>query len=98
MSSTDVLVLLSVVLAVVVVVVLATALIVVRKRLVSISTGLATLGEALQGVESEHLRPSKARSRRSTRSSTSSSERCRGSRARQRSSPSGDLDDTVVDR
>ena len=57
MSSTDVLVLLSVVLAVVVVVVLATALIVVRKRLVSISTGLATLGEALQGVESEHLRP-----------------------------------------
>ena len=36
---------------------LATALIVVRKRLVSISTGLATLGEALQGVESEHLRP-----------------------------------------
>ena len=57
MSSTDVLVLLSVVLAVVVVVVLATALIVVRKRLLSISTGLATLGEALQGVESEHLRP-----------------------------------------
>ena len=57
MSSTDVLVLLSVVLAVVFVVVLATALIVVRKRLVSISTGLATLGEALQGVESEHLRP-----------------------------------------
>jgi hypothetical protein len=57
MSSTDVLVLLSVVLAVVVVVVLATALIVVRKRLVSISTGLATLGAALQGVESEHLRP-----------------------------------------
>ena len=57
MSSTDVLVPLSVVLAVVVVAVLATALIVIRKRLVSISTGLATLGEALQGVESEHLRP-----------------------------------------
>ena len=57
MSSTDVLVLLSVVLAVVVVAVLATALIVIRKRLVSISMGLATLGEALQGVESEHLRP-----------------------------------------
>ena len=57
MSSTDVLVLLSVALAVVVVAVLATALIVIRKRLVSISTGLATLGEALQGVESEHLRP-----------------------------------------
>jgi uncharacterized membrane protein len=57
MSSTDVLVLLSVALAVVVVAVLATALIVIRKRLVSISMGLATLGEALQGVESEHLRP-----------------------------------------
>ena len=57
MSSTHVLVLLSVVLAVVVVAVLATALIVIRERLVSISTGLATLGEALQGVESEHLRP-----------------------------------------
>ena len=57
MSSTHVLVLLSVVLAVVVVVVLATALIVIRARLVSISAGLATLGEALQGVESEHLRP-----------------------------------------
>jgi hypothetical protein len=57
MISTDVLVLLSVVLAVGVVAVLATALIVIRKRLVSISMGLATLGEALQGVESEHLRP-----------------------------------------
>ena len=57
MSSTDVLVFLSVVLAVVVVAVLATALIVIRARLVSISVGLATLGEALQGVESEHLRP-----------------------------------------
>jgi hypothetical protein len=56
MSSTDVLVLLSVVLAVVVVVVLATALIVVRKRLLSISTGYH-VGRALQGVESEHLRP-----------------------------------------
>jgi hypothetical protein len=57
MSSTQVLVLLSVALAVIVVAVLATALIVIRKRLVSISVGLATLGEALQGVESEHLRP-----------------------------------------
>jgi uncharacterized membrane protein len=56
-SSTDVLVLSSVVLAVVVVAVLATALIVIRARLVSISVGLATLGEALQSVESEHLRP-----------------------------------------
>jgi hypothetical protein len=57
MSSHDLLVLLSVILAVVVVAVLATALIVIRKRLVSISTGLASLGDALQGVESEHLRP-----------------------------------------
>jgi hypothetical protein len=37
--------------------VLAVALIIVRKRLESISTGLATLAGALQGVESEHLRP-----------------------------------------
>ncbi len=57
MSSTHLLVLLSVVLAVVVVAVLAVALIIVRKRLESISTGLATLAGALQGVESEHLRP-----------------------------------------
>ena len=57
MSSHDVLVLLSVVLAVVVVAVLAAALIVIRARLVSISAGLKTLGEALQGVEAEHLRP-----------------------------------------
>jgi len=57
MSTTHLLVLLSVVLAAVVVVVLAAALIVVRKRLASISEGLATLAGALQGVESEHLRP-----------------------------------------
>ncbi|MDX6486951.1 MAG: hypothetical protein QOF43_2104 [Gaiellaceae bacterium] len=57
MSSTHLLVLLSVLLAVVVVVVLAAALIVVRLRLVSISKGLATLAGALQGVQSEHLRP-----------------------------------------
>ncbi len=57
MSTTHLLVLLSVVLAVVVVAVLAVALIIVRKRLESISTGLATLAGALQGVESEHLRP-----------------------------------------
>ena len=41
----------------VVVLVLAAALIVVRKSLERISQGLATLGSALQGVESEHLRP-----------------------------------------
>jgi hypothetical protein len=56
-STTHLLVLLSVVLALVVVGVLATALIVVRKRLESISAGLATLAGALQGVEAEHLRP-----------------------------------------
>ncbi|MFL5842762.1 MAG: hypothetical protein ACJ77Z_20125 [Thermoleophilaceae bacterium] len=57
MSTTHVLVLLSVVLAVVVVGVLAVALIEVRTRLRSISTGLATLGSALATVEAEHLRP-----------------------------------------
>jgi hypothetical protein len=57
MSTTHLLVLLSVLLAVVVVAVLAVALIEVRRRLRSISTGLATLGSALATVESEHLRP-----------------------------------------
>jgi threonine/homoserine efflux transporter RhtA len=57
MSTTDVLVLLSVVLAVVVVGVLAVALIEVRRRLQSISTGLAALGSALTTVEAQHLRP-----------------------------------------
>jgi hypothetical protein len=57
MSSTHLLVLLSVLLAVVVVVVLAAALIVVRLRLASIAKRLATLAGALDGVESEHLRP-----------------------------------------
>jgi cob(I)alamin adenosyltransferase len=57
MSKTDVLVLLSVLLAVVVVAVLAAALIEVRRRLHSISNGLATLGSALATVEAEHLRP-----------------------------------------
>jgi hypothetical protein len=57
MSSNDVLVLLSVLLAVVVIAVLAVALILVRQGLERISTGLATLGDALEGVESEHLRP-----------------------------------------
>jgi hypothetical protein len=57
MSETDLLVLLSVLLAVVVVAVLAAALIVIRRRLESASDGLATLAGALEGVESEHLRP-----------------------------------------
>ena len=56
-NETHLLVLLSVVLAVVVVVVLASALIAVRLRLESISRNLATLGGALESVESEHLRP-----------------------------------------
>ena len=50
-------VLLSVLLAVVVVLVLALALIEIRRRLVRISEGLATLGGALEGVEADHLRP-----------------------------------------
>ena len=57
MSDTDLLVLLTVVLVVVVVLVLAAALILVRRSLRRISDGLATLSSALQGVESEHLRP-----------------------------------------
>jgi hypothetical protein len=57
MSDTDVLVLLSVLLAVVVVAVLASALIRIRTRLESASRGLATLADALETVESEHLRP-----------------------------------------
>jgi hypothetical protein len=57
MSSTHALVLLSVVLAAVVVAVLATALIQVWRGLKSVSEGLATLAGALEGVESEHLRP-----------------------------------------
>jgi hypothetical protein len=57
MSTNDVLVLLSVVLAVVVVAVLTLALIEVRRALTRISEGLAALGAALEGVEAEHLRP-----------------------------------------
>jgi hypothetical protein len=57
MSTTHALILLSVVLAVVVIVVLAVALIEVRKGLARASEGLAALNSALQGVESEHLRP-----------------------------------------
>ena len=57
MSDTDMLVLLSVLLAVVVVAVVAVALIRVRSGLESTSTDLATLADALETVESEHLRP-----------------------------------------
>ena len=57
MSDTDLLVLLSVLLAVVVVAVLAVALILIRMRLESASEKLATLGAALETVEGEHLRP-----------------------------------------
>jgi hypothetical protein len=57
MSSTHALVLLTVVLALGVVLVLAVALIEVRRGLTRISVGLATLAAALQGVESQHLRP-----------------------------------------
>ena len=55
--SDDTYILLSVVLAVVVIAVLAFALIKARQGLVAISRGLATLRSALDGVESEHLRP-----------------------------------------
>ena len=55
--SSDTLLVLSVVLAAVVVVVLAVALIRIRSGLTAISDGLATLASALEGVESQHLRP-----------------------------------------
>jgi hypothetical protein len=57
MSDQDLLILLTVILSAVVVVVLAAALIIVRQKLTRISTGLATLSSALQGVQAEHLRP-----------------------------------------
>jgi hypothetical protein len=50
-------VVLAIILAVVVVAVLALALIEIRRRLESISHGLATLSGALEGVEAEHLAP-----------------------------------------
>jgi hypothetical protein len=56
MSSTT-LTILSVILALVIVVVLAGALIIIRLSLQSTSTKLGTLATALEGVESEHLRP-----------------------------------------
>jgi hypothetical protein len=55
--SDDTLIVLSVLLAVVVVAVLAVALILVQRGLERISTGLAALAGALEGVEAEHLRP-----------------------------------------
>ena len=55
--SHDTYVLLSVLLAALVVVVLALALLEIRRGLMKISAGLATLGEALEAVENEHLRP-----------------------------------------
>ena len=54
---TDLQIALAVILAVVVIAVLAIALILVRRDLEAISTGLATLGGALSEVESKHLRP-----------------------------------------
>ena len=55
--STHLLVFLSVLLAVIAVAVLALALIEVRAKLHSTSANLATLANALETVESEHLRP-----------------------------------------
>jgi hypothetical protein len=50
-------VVLAIILAAVVVAVLALALIEIRRRLMAISSGLATLASALEGVEADHLRP-----------------------------------------
>lgn len=57
MSTTHALIILSVVLAAVVIAVLAVALIQIRRGLESASAGLADLASALEGVESQHLRP-----------------------------------------
>jgi uncharacterized membrane protein len=57
MSDTDVLVLLSVLLALVVIGVVAVALILIRRGLEATSEDLATLAGALETVESDHLRP-----------------------------------------
>ena len=57
MSETDTLVLLSVLLAIVAIAVVAFALIRIRSGLESASKGLATLADALETVESDHLRP-----------------------------------------
>jgi uncharacterized membrane protein len=54
--STDTLTVLTVLLAVVVIAVLAGALLEVRRSLHASATGLATLADALETVESEHLR------------------------------------------
>jgi hypothetical protein len=55
--STNLLIVLSVLLALVVVAVLALALIEVRRGLGRVSDGLGALAGALEGVEAEHLRP-----------------------------------------
>jgi hypothetical protein len=55
--STDLQIVLSVLLAAVVIAVLAIALILVRRGLEAISEGLATLEAALSDVEAQHLRP-----------------------------------------
>ena len=51
---------LSILLAVVVIAVLALALLEVRRSLHASATGLATLADALETVEAEHLRPLEA--------------------------------------
>jgi len=55
--STTLLIVFSVVEAIMLVLVLAVALTRIRQRLERISAGLASLGSALSGVESQHLRP-----------------------------------------
>jgi uncharacterized protein YoxC len=57
MSTGHALIILSVVLAAVVIAVLAVALIQVTRGLKSASSGLENIASALEGVESEHLRP-----------------------------------------
>ena len=98
MSTTTLLALLTVALTVVVIVVLASALIVVRQRLARVSIGLATLADALEGVEEEHLRPLEG----AVKAINAQFEVILGalpaSPARRRSSPRGGRNDALVDR
>ena len=91
-------VLLAVLLAAVVVAVLALALVEIRRRLVKINDGLATLGSALEGVEAEHLRPLEG----AVRAINAQFDIILGALpeiAREaRSWPSGGRDDALVDR
>ena len=99
MSTTHVLALLSVVLAVVVVLVLAAALIQVRRGLMRISTGLATLGGRTRRRRVGAPAAARRSGHRDQRAVRHHPRRpARASRAKPRSSPRGGRNDALVDR